>query len=196
MLRNYATIADVSTFGLLGISDALSGLIGTDPVKWGVFDQQGQPVALADSILSVDYSNGSKVSNYPVENGAFASYNKVANPYDVKITMTCGGSEFLRSNFINALDDAADSIDLYNIMTPEKSYFDANIERVDWMRSQSKGAGIIIAELYLVEVRQTATAAFSSSIDPGAANSQSQGQIQPAIPDIPVSVLTGPTQIA
>lgn len=192
LLRSGAKIIDMATFGLLGASDALDLLIGAEPVRWGVFDQFNAPVAIADSILSFDYSNGSKVSNYPVENGAFASYNKVANPYDAKITMTCGGSDDARAAFINALDSAADSIDLYTILTPEKSYLSANIERVDYARSASKGAGIIIADLYLIEVRQTATAAFSKPQSVSAVDPKSQGQLpSDPIGNVQSSLLSG-----
>ena len=180
MLRNGAKILDALTFGLLGLGDALDSLIGADPVKWGVFDSKGRPVAVADTIISVEYSNGSRVSNYPVEQGAFATYNKVADPYSARVSMACGGTETQRSDFINALDEAANSIDLYTILTPEKSYFKANIERVDWRRTTTGGAGIVIAELYLVEVRETATGQFSSPASPSAMDAQSQGRVQAA----------------
>lgn len=196
LLRDGAKILDTATFGLLSKSGILDQLIGSDPVRWGVFDKSGQPVAIGDSIASFDYSNGSKVSNYPVEKGAFAAYNKVDSPYDAKITITCGGSEERRSAFIHDLDAAADSIRLFNILTPEKTYANANIERFDYRRTSSNGAGVIVAELYLIEVRETATAKFSEPKDVGALDPQAQGQIQPAVPDVPISTLTGNTQIA
>ncbi len=196
LLRDAATIADSATFGLLGISDALSDLIGSEPIKWGVFYGSGEALAEADSIISFDYSNGAKVSNYPIEQGAFASYNKVNSPYDAKITMTCGGSEERRSAFIFALDYAADSLDRFSILTPEKSYFNANIERFDYRRTATNGAGIIVAELYLIEVPETATATFSDPKDIGAVDPKARGQIQPAVPDVPLTTLTGNIQIA
>lgn len=179
MLRNLAKIADTATFGLLGASDALSSVIGQPPIpQWGVFDKNGVTVAIADTVLSVEYRNGSRLSDYPLEQGAFASYNKVANPYDVKVRMVCGGDEAGRAVFIAAIEAASRSLDLYTIRTPEVTYQNANIESWDYKRETSNGAYQIIADLYLREVRQTASAAFSAPKSPSAASVVSLGQVQ------------------
>lgn len=194
LLRSGAKILDTLTFGLLGVSDALSGLIGAESVLWGVFNASGQPVVLADSVVSFDYRNGSKISDYPVEQGAFASYNKVANPFDVKVRMSCGGTTAQRAVFVSALDAAADSLDLYTVVTPEKAYGLVNIESVDYRRESSNGAGVIFADLYLREIRQTATAAFSAPKTPAAADPKSQGQVQtsPVTSSVITAVALGP----
>src|SRR6202022_429710 len=93
-----------------------------------------------------------------------------------------------RTAFINALDAAANSLDLYTIVTPEKTYANANIKSWDYRREISNGPNIIIADLYLREIRQTATAAFSSPQSPSAANVQSQGQVQAF--SVPTPVVT------
>lgn len=178
LLRNAATIADVLTGGYLGISDALNNLIGADPVQWGVFDDAGNPIALSDSVISVDYRNGSRISDYPVEQGAFASYNKVANPYDAKVRLACGGTEDSRADFLDALEVATASLNLYTIVTPERTYLNANIESMDYKRESMNGAYMIVVDLYLREIRETATAAFSAAQEPSGADPQSQGQVQ------------------
>jgi hypothetical protein len=189
LLRNAARIADTATSGLLGISDELDLLIGAEPVKWGVFDAAHQPVAVADSVISFEYRNGSRISDYPLEQGAFASYNKVANPYDAKVRMVCSGSEAKRTVFINALEAASKSIALYTVVTPEVTYLNANIESWDYRRESSNGAHVIIADLHIREIRETATAAFSAPKSPSAADTQSQGQVQTfSVPNPSVSV--------
>lgn len=179
LLRNGVKVLDTLTLGVFGLSGALDSLIGAEPVQWGVFSQKtGLPVALADSVVSMDYRNGSRISDYPVEQGAFASYNKVATPYDVKVRMTCGGSQARRGDFVAAIEAASRSLDLYLVLTPERSYPSANIEAWEYRREVNNGAGMIIADLYLREVRETATAAFSTPKAPAAADLQAQGQVQ------------------
>ena len=180
LIRNAVKIADAATLGQFGLSNALDNLIGADPVQWGVFSAGGQAVAVSDSVVSFDYRNGSRLSDYPVERGAFASYNKVANPFDVKVRMSCGGSEEQRAAFVKALDSAASSLDLYTVWTPEKRYESVNIESVDYRRESSAGAHFIAADLYLREIRQTAAAAFSAPKTAAAADVKSQGQVQAA----------------
>ena len=53
----------------------LSALVGGP--QWGIFSQGGAPVLQADSVNSFDYERGYLVSDYPQEQGAFQSYNKV-----------------------------------------------------------------------------------------------------------------------
>lgn len=166
--------------GVINIGRQIASLFGFGATTWGVFDSAGNTVAIADSVLSLDYANSSRVSNYPVEAGAFASYNKVANPYDVRVRLARGGTEAERSAFIKALDYAANSLNLYVIVTPEATYKDANIESFDYRRENTNGANIILAELRIVEIRQSAVASFSDPKNPAAAIAQSQGQVAAA----------------
>ena len=91
--------------------------------KWGIFNQRGIPLLLADNVASVRFENKSNVSNVPVENGAFASYNKVAEPYKASVMMTkASGGVVQRGAFLALLDTFSNSTDLYMIITPEAVY--------------------------------------------------------------------------
>jgi hypothetical protein len=178
LLRNTASLIDNATGGYLGLGSALDLLTGAEPVLWGVFDSQGIPVAVSDSVLSFAYRNSSRISDYPMEAGSFASYNKVASPNEYQVRLVRGGTQIERSDFVNAIDAAAGSLNLYTILTPEKTYLDVNIESWDYRREQTNGAYVIIADLMIREVRQTATAAFSAPKNPASSNVDSQGQVQ------------------
>lgn len=181
VLRAGAAVLDTLTFGLLGASSALDGLIGAEQVRWGVFNQlTHEAVAIGDSVVGVDYRSGARISDYPLEQGAFASYNKVATPFDAKVRMTCGGSEARRIEFLRAIEAAAKSLDLVTILTPEKSYQNANIEALDYRRESGNGAGMIVVELYLREIRQVAALASASPKAPQSADPKAQGQVQAA----------------
>jgi hypothetical protein len=191
LLRNAATIADTATFGLLGVSDALDLLIGAEQVQWGIFETEtGLPVVIADSVLGFDYRNGAKIADFPVEDGTFATYNKTATPFDIKVRMVCGGDDERRRSFIEAIEAASRSLTLYDVVTPQAAYANANIEAWDYRRDTSGGAGIIVADLYLREVRE-ATAAYSVAPvpkSPSAASTVDMGRVQPVKP--PESILS------
>jgi hypothetical protein len=142
LLRSAAVIVDGATFGLLGVGSALDDLIGADPVLWGVFTQSGQPVAIADSVQAFEFQAAARVSDYPVEQGAFASYNKVIEPYSATVRMSRGGTLEQRSAFLAAIEGAQKSLELYTVLTPELSYFNANIEAFDYRREINSGAGV------------------------------------------------------
>lgn len=179
LLRGGAAIFDTLTFNTIGFGDALGDVIGTDPSKWGVFDDQGTPIADYDSVFSVDYTNNSRVSNFPVEEGGFTSYNKVATPYDVEVILNCGGSPARRSACLTALQLARDSVDLYSIFTEIDTILNANCVNLSYRHAAEEGAAILTARLQFLEVRNTATANFTNPKVPNAFDPQSGGQLQP-----------------
>ena len=92
----------MSDQGLL-TSDGASDSGDSPGPQWGIFDQSLQPVIVGDSCLLVDYRKEFRISDYPIEQGDFASYNKVETPYDFKMTFTKGGSSSDRQTFLTAV---------------------------------------------------------------------------------------------
>lgn len=192
-------------------SDALGILSLFSGPQWGIFDAGGNPIAIPDSIVGFDYRREYRVSDFPLEQGGFASYDKVQMPYDARVSMTCGGASQLqeligslpgfggpsvqqaaRSDFLNDLEAAAASLALLTVVTPEVTYASANIVHMDYRRTRTNGVTLLTVDLWLVEVRVTATAKFSNTQAPAAADPQSGGTVQsapaPANPPAPPSV--------
>lgn len=178
LLRAGAQIFDTITLGFFGASDALNSIIGTGQSNWGIVDEAGNPIAVYDSFTAMRYRNESQISNYPVELGGFVAYNKVANPYDIQVVLTCGGSEAKVSQFLIDLEIVRESLDLVSIISPEFTFESANVTAIDYSRTQSEGSHMIQATLTCVEVRQTARADFSTNKNPEADDPKSLGQIQ------------------
>lgn len=187
----------------VGALGALASLLGFTAPVWGVFDLNGNQVLQPDSFLALDYKNNSRVSDYPQEHGAFASYNKVATPYDVRVRMAIGSDLASRTAFIAQCEAMLSSIDTFNVVTPEKTYVNATVENFDYRRETKNGATMITADLWFLEIRENATAQFSASASspplaasqvqsPGAADSVSNGQIQAVTPVQTPAVLGGP----
>lgn len=153
--------------------------IGTAPaLKWGIYLKSVLVIA-ADSVVSFDYKKDFRVAEYPQEQGAFQSYNKVQTPFDVRLRLTKGGRDADRAAFFAALDAAQASLDLYDIVTPEKTYSSASIEHVDYRRTASDGMGLITADVWLKEIRVSATLAFSKTAKPSGANPAHVGTVWP-----------------
>lgn len=123
--------------------------------QWGVYNQYGIPVLLADSVTSVRYENTSEVAHAPIQKGSFASYNKVGNPYKATVQMTKGGGNpSARGLFIAQLETLAKSTLLFHVVTPEYVHRNATITGFDYAREAQSGARIIVANLRLEEVRE------------------------------------------
>lgn len=178
LLRSGAQLLDTITLGYLGIGGALNSLIGEEPVKWAVFDAGGEKIAPYDSVFAVGSQVDSRISDYPLEQGSFASYNKIDMPFDVVVTLNCGGSEGDRAEFLSKLEEARRSLDKFSVLTPERTYRDVNFTGMNVQRSTREGANLIIAQLIGREVRERANAAYSKPKDIGAYDVRAQGQIQ------------------
>ena len=137
----------------------LSALVGGP--QWGIFSQGGAPVLQADSVNSFDYERGYLVSDYPQEQGAFQSYNKVQAPYDAAFSFLTSETRF---EFLNSIEAACASLALYVVVTPEISYTSANLVRYKpRTRTSRSGVTMITVDVWLKEIRVTAGASLSSS---------------------------------
>lgn len=151
--------------------------------KWGVFahGSASEAVIEPDSIVTLEFKNDSRLSQYPQEDGAFQTYNKVATPFELHVTMTKGGTESDRAFFIAAVEENAQSLALLDVVTPEKTYLSVNISRINYRRSASSGLGLITVDIGFTEIRETVGNVFASSgIDPVvAASAASPGANDP-----------------
>lgn len=172
--------------------DALAG-VQTGRVTWGIFTRGGALALQPDSVAVVEPSREFRISDYPVEQGGFASYNKVATPATERVTLTKGGDIPTRTAFLAAVEAMLESTDLFTVVTPEAAYTNRNLVRRDMRRSAEEGASLLKLELEMVEVRVSATSAFTSAnaaVDPGTAprsasgaNRVNAGPVQPQTPN-------------
>ena len=158
---------------VLGLTQGLLWRLFQVDTRWGIFDSKGKALgdpakftgfvgSLLDSAglgstLStggVEYSKETRVSDFPLERGSFASYNKVEQPANPSVTLCLTGSEKNRRTFLEAIDKAAKSTDLYSVVTPEVTYVNYSVERYSYSRRSSKGATLLIVDISLREIRQ------------------------------------------
>lgn len=122
---------------------------------WGIFNEFGVPLLLADNVLSLQYQNQSRVVNAPIERGSFTSYNKVAAPYKATVQLSKGsGGTLERGAFLAQLEILAKSTLKFYIITPEYVYKSANIVGFDFVREARDGATLIKVNVHLEEIRE------------------------------------------
>lgn len=153
--------------------------VSTAPgAKWGIFKPGGDIALKCDSVLVLEPSREFRVSDYPVEKGGFASYNKVATPAESRVTVTKGGTDSDRQGFLDTLDQLIESTDLFNVVTPDSSFLDRNFIRYDYKRTSQNGMTLITVEIVMLEIRQTAAVAFADSKQPSGAPTTNAGPVQ------------------
>jgi hypothetical protein len=171
----------------------------TAPV-WGVFDVEGNQVLAPDSIIDFNYRSEFRVSDYPVQAGQFANYNKVTVPYEIPIRMVVGSTLDDRTQFVTDCEFVVASLDLYTVITPERTYVGVNPTRLEISRRETSGAFFIDAEMYFRQIQQvtpqysstvTAAANTANAQNPGAQPVTSLGLVQPQpVPSGLASVIT------
>ena len=183
---NVAGVPPLASFaedvvGLL-VADAIGLLLGSSTPQWGIF-LDGLPVIAAENTISFEYKQDFPVSDYPVEDGGFQSYDKVQLPGDIRMRFSCGGSVEDRQNFLASIDAVMNTTDLYDVVTPEAVYLSYNFVHRDFRRTAQNGVGLIVVDIWLTEIRVTSTATFTNTQQPGNAGQQNIGNQQPQTPD-------------
>lgn len=165
---------------------------GRGAPTWGVFDQNNNRVIEPDSVLDFDNRNEWRTSDYPVARNVnntgtgFAAYNKVILPFEISVRMSKGGSVSDRTNFLNQIETIAGDTNLYNILTPEKTYIGVNVIRYEVTRRGASGAyflsevDIFFRQILVEQAQYSSTTANTANAQNAAAlPAVNQGNVQP-----------------
>ena len=121
--------------------------------EWGIYSQGGGLAITPDTFLGVECKNSFRVSNFPQEEGAFASYNKIATPYDIKATIAVSGFDSSKGDVLASTYEMLSGTDLYMVVTPDEVYDNATLVNYQYHRSSKHGVTLLVAELWFTEVR-------------------------------------------
>lgn len=150
--------------------------------RWAIVNQTGTTKLTPDSFVDFEYREEHKIPNYPIEKGSFQSYNKVALPFDARVTVTCSGNGAMKKQaFLAAVEKLLSSLDLLTLVTPDGNYSNCNLVHVDYRREARQGATMIIAQLWLQEVRIAQQPSAPTTQPSGSANTP-LGQLSPTTP--------------
>lgn len=160
-------MADILTM----LTNDLIGEIAPPGMQWGIFGN-GSAVVVADSVVAFDYRREWAISDYPVERGAFESFDKVELPFDARFRFTAGGNIARRSALLNSLEAIAGTTTIYDVVTPEMVYPSVSVSHIDYQRTAMNGVGLLNVYVWCLHIRQTAdstggSSSGSSSSNPG-----------------------------
>ena len=160
--------------------------------QWGIFDENGNSftglgqsfIGAIQSVETLGYNKSTMVSDFPVENGGFASYNKVEMPGLIAVTLSITGGSSDRTQFITEIERAINETSLFTVTTPEIQYLDYTIERYNYIRTSRKNVTMLSVELFMKQIRQVSvfTTANGNNIvnptNPSSSSVREGGQVQ------------------
>lgn len=145
--------------------------------QWGIF-LNGKSVVISDNVLTFGFKQSYNLLDYPIEEGAFETYNKVQNPFEGVFRFSTGGNEQDRQTFLNSIDAILGDLNLYEIRTPEKTYPSVNLLNQAYSRNNSNGAGLIMIDVAARQVRIAGPSVFTQTATPSGADPQFIGTLQ------------------
>lgn len=131
-------------------------LLGLAPV-WTLQNEGGGTAVDFDVFLGIDFSGDNQVAHEPIEQGGFASYNKQNTPKEISVELACTKMYFNQQPVLENIDKLASGVQKLSLVTPSSEYKNLNIESYSYRRTEDAGAGMLVVELKLIEVREVET---------------------------------------
>lgn len=164
---------------------------------WGIFNDRGERVLGAAVMRSINLTKSYAISNAPQEDGAFMSYDKVAQPFTATLQIVCDGREQgftgdgidllepqwvkglskrkVRRDFLSALEAICKDTNLYQISTPERTWHRANIIGYSISKETTQWAYMTVCNVNFQEVRSASSTGWLKSADPSGAIKKNSG---------------------
>lgn len=125
------------------------------PPKWGIYFPGTNDIAMhVSSVVELDISAEAVVSNYPLENGSFTTYNKVLQPKYFSLRITRDGAEYLQSDMQGWLERELDFPSLYDVVCPTKTWQNVTLASYREVKNSRSGAAMMTVDCLFQEVRE------------------------------------------
>jgi len=145
--------------------------------QWGIF-QDREMVINPDNLISVASTQDWTMADFNIEEGGFDTYDKVDTPFTNRVRMSSGGSQANRQALLDEIDAIAGNLELYDVVTPERVWSNVNFQGYELVRTSSNGAGMIIIDIVLNEIREDAGTTFTNTKSPTATSPKDNGTVQ------------------
>lgn len=156
---------------------ATSFSIGANSNEFSIVDSETSLSAFDfDALLQFEVRAEGMVVSSPIEQGSFASYNKVDSPNYIEVQLAKQGTDDVLQASLKTLDELQTTANKINFVTPVAEYQGYTLESYDFSMSQRDGLGVLYIRLHLIEIREvtpqyTDSKAISSSNAKNAADS-------------------------
>lgn len=108
--------------GILGaLNRGVYNLLSAHP-KFGVYKEDGAAAVDVDTVLALDHSRNANIPDFRLQDGAFASYNKIQNPMMHRVTLVKSGSEMERRALVEWLEKNVSTPTVFNVVSNEYTF--------------------------------------------------------------------------
>ncbi len=155
------TLKDQAFSALYNIAGAT--LMAYRGIAWGLFSTDtGVPIFPKCLYFEVSLQEQGQITDAPVEDGSFVSYNKVDAPAQYVLGMSLGPVSAQQSTDLALLRQMRSSTDLYYVHMPNFISPAVNVVGLSIRRTTQSGADLLLVSVMLREVRTFATATLTT----------------------------------
>jgi len=174
------------SFGNRLYSGITLDVLGSGPLpQYAILDANRNPALAPDSVIEADIDADSDIMTHPIEQGAFAAYNRQQEAIVLRLQLACSGANqysggMARAAFIATLRALREGTQLLTIVTPEATYPNMALKGLAYRKSASRGAVTIWADTTWMEGRSTGvTVSSPATSQPYGAATTDLGALQP-----------------
>lgn len=105
-------------------------------------------------VMDLEMSAEGKVVSTPIEQGSFASYNKVPSPTTIRATLGVEGEDWNLHSVVDTLFELKDGTELVDFVTPVREYQKYTLEKFSYQQAAEKGVNVLYVEINLSEIKE------------------------------------------
>lgn len=140
---------------LAGRAAIAIGIQPDDSPQYYLTEAESSSIAVEFSrIMDLEMSAEGKVISTPIEQGSFASYNKVASPTTIRATLAVEGELSDLQTVVDKLFELKDGTELVNFVTPVREYQKYTLEKFSYQQAAEKGTNVLYVEINLSEIKE------------------------------------------
>lgn len=134
---------------------AMGFLTGANSSEFALVDAETSLSAFDfDSLIQFEVRAEGYVVSAPIEQGSFASYNKVDSPNYIEVQLAKQGADDVLQAALKTLDELQTTASKVNFVTPVAEYENYTLESYDFSMNQRDGLGVLYIRLHLIEIRE------------------------------------------
>lgn len=140
---------------LAGRAAIAVGIQPDDTPQYYLTDSESGSVAVQFSrVMELEMTAEGRVISTPIEQGSFASYNKVESPANIRATLAVEGELANLQSVVDTLFELKKNTTKVNFVTPIREYDDFTVEKLSYQQAAEKGVNVLYVDINLVEIKE------------------------------------------
>lgn len=127
----------------------------------------------------VSYMATSALPTKPVENGSFKNDSRINNPDVINLQIQIKAFEYELGNYIAILEKAKNGIEIFDIITPQRTAFDVALKSYDYINNQNRNTLTFNLEFQQIRITKLIYNSVQNPKNKNNANTKNRSNAQP-----------------